>query len=338
MPTNYFFTFAPTPTGDPNKYPIGDWEVEPVRLTGNLPGTDADNKAVNSALFQNSQMVSALGKSILDVLGVDATPDTTVDNLASLLLSTFKTHVGDAAPVGSIQHFPALNGTATLNAQGYILADGSLVARDSYPLLWEFAQNHGIIISDVTWSNNNMQKGLYSSGNGSTTFRLPKLIDTVFYHGESYTGAWNYIDTGGLKSGETITATVSGSTTQNISTTIDAKMVEVVYDPPPPLVCGFLGMSAGTLTEVENGGGTTGDFVERNGALVYGGPNALYSAVYTDSLRTQLTTLGINPDVFTAVSTLDIPSMLTKITFKTGGTRTNTIGKNVSIYPMIKYK
>lgn len=69
--------------------------------------------------------------------------------------------------VGSVSWFPANSAPP-----GYLAADGSQVSRTSYPALWRFAQASGNIVGDASWAANN---GAFSTGDLSTTFRIPDL-------------------------------------------------------------------------------------------------------------------------------------------------------------------
>lgn len=56
---------------------------------------------------------------------------------------------------------------------GFLKANGVLLKRADYPALWAYAQASGALVTDDEWP-----KGLwanFSSGDGSTTFRLPEL-------------------------------------------------------------------------------------------------------------------------------------------------------------------
>ncbi|VWC36396.1 putative phage tail protein [Burkholderia lata] len=56
---------------------------------------------------------------------------------------------------------------------GFLKANGALLKRADYPALWAYAQTSGALVTEDEWS-----KGLwgsFSSGDGSTTFRLPEL-------------------------------------------------------------------------------------------------------------------------------------------------------------------
>ena len=73
-----------------------------------------------------------------------------------------------AVPTGAIVQFPA-----TTAPSGYLITNGQLISRTTYAYLWAFAQSSGNLISDALWISNS-QYGSFSSGDGSTTFRLPQ--------------------------------------------------------------------------------------------------------------------------------------------------------------------
>ncbi|MGU3778533.1 phage tail fiber protein [Burkholderia metallica] len=72
------------------------------------------------------------------------------------------------ATVGQIVFEPR-----TLPRAGFLKANGVLVNRADYPALWAYAQASGTLVSDDEWHN--QRWGCFSSGDGSTTFRLPEL-------------------------------------------------------------------------------------------------------------------------------------------------------------------
>ncbi|MBN3771380.1 phage tail protein [Burkholderia sp. Se-20378] len=72
------------------------------------------------------------------------------------------------ATVGQIVFEPR-----TLPRAGFLKANGVLVNRADYPALWAYAQASGTLVSDDEWRN--QRWGCFSSGDGSTTFRLPEL-------------------------------------------------------------------------------------------------------------------------------------------------------------------
>ncbi len=73
-----------------------------------------------------------------------------------------------AVPTGAIVQFPA-----TTAPSGYLICEGQLLSRSTYAALWSFAQSSGNLISDSTWVSNS-QYGSFSSGDGTTTFRIPQ--------------------------------------------------------------------------------------------------------------------------------------------------------------------
>jgi microcystin-dependent protein len=74
-----------------------------------------------------------------------------------------------AATAGRIGEFPG-----TTVPTGWLKANGALVSRASYSALWAFAAASGNLQTDANWVANSMY-GCFSSGDGSTTFRLPDL-------------------------------------------------------------------------------------------------------------------------------------------------------------------
>lgn len=63
---------------------------------------------------------------------------------------------------------------------GQLIRDGQIVSRSVYKDLWDFVQTHpSLLLTEEQWqaelsANEGIVNNYYSSGNGSTTFRLPK--------------------------------------------------------------------------------------------------------------------------------------------------------------------
>lgn len=76
--------------------------------------------------------------------------------------------VRDSTPVGrtSFEHRSAVRA-------GYVEANGALISRTAYSRLWAFAQNSGLLVTDAQWTGG--MQGAFSTGDTSTTFRLPDL-------------------------------------------------------------------------------------------------------------------------------------------------------------------
>ncbi len=63
---------------------------------------------------------------------------------------------------------------------GAVVADGGLLQREMYPALWAFAQAQDLVVSDTDWQKQATAQGsvgVYSTGDGTTTFRVPLLTD-----------------------------------------------------------------------------------------------------------------------------------------------------------------
>jgi hypothetical protein len=71
--------------------------------------------------------------------------------------------------VGSVSYFPS-----TTAPTGWLQLNGQLVSRTTYSDLWSFANGSGNIVADSQWSSLSAY-GSFSSGDLSTTFRLPNL-------------------------------------------------------------------------------------------------------------------------------------------------------------------
>lgn len=67
-------------------------------------------------------------------------------------------------PPGSLFNFPCVSPPT-----GFLLCNGQLISRTTYAALYAFAAASGNIVADSGWNSPN-----FSSGDGSTTFRLPQ--------------------------------------------------------------------------------------------------------------------------------------------------------------------
>lgn len=66
---------------------------------------------------------------------------------------------------------------------GFIsISEGTEVSRTQYSELWEWASANTTVLTDANWKkelSNNGSVSKFSSGNGSSTFRLPKIIGII---------------------------------------------------------------------------------------------------------------------------------------------------------------
>lgn len=72
----------------------------------------------------------------------------------------------DMCPVGVPFDWPFLTAP-----NGFLLMSGQLLSRATYKALWSVVQQRGRIVTETQWSAGDW--GTFSSGDGSTTFRLP---------------------------------------------------------------------------------------------------------------------------------------------------------------------
>lgn len=73
----------------------------------------------------------------------------------------------NAFPVGAVMTFPC---EPSALPEGFVPLDGSVLNRTVYAALWSFANSSGNIVAEVDWATSKMA---FSSGNGSSTFRVP---------------------------------------------------------------------------------------------------------------------------------------------------------------------
>lgn len=141
--------------------------VRPAAAAAGTPGWFQDGNpaegirgTVMEAGFLNDLVANLL--AVLTAGGV--TPVKGDDNnLRDAILAMI---AGGTVPVGAIVSF-----AATAAPTGYVKANGVLLSRSTYASLWAHAQASGAIVSDATWLAG--RPGAWSTGDGSTTFRIP---------------------------------------------------------------------------------------------------------------------------------------------------------------------
>lgn len=72
-----------------------------------------------------------------------------------------------STPAGAIVAFPAAAAPT-----GWLKCNGALLSRSTYASLWAYAQASGNLVTDADWTAT-ARPGSFSSGDGSTTFRIP---------------------------------------------------------------------------------------------------------------------------------------------------------------------
>ena len=74
---------------------------------------------------------------------------------------------GGLGPAGEIVWVPF-----SVAPSGFLKANGALLSRTTYADLWAAANGSGNIVADGSWSS---RPGSFSTGDGSTTFRIPDM-------------------------------------------------------------------------------------------------------------------------------------------------------------------
>jgi microcystin-dependent protein len=139
--------------------------------------TDADNGGFPFPYAKNACVRWTDGQIYLSLVDANTTTPADLTKWQLALLG---------AGVGGVSFFPA-----SAPPLGYIKANGALLSRASYPVLWAYAQASGnIAVSDGAW-----QSGQFSPGDGVNTFRIP---DARGYHPR----AWD--DGRGIDSGRVL--------------------------------------------------------------------------------------------------------------------------------------
>lgn len=83
------------------------------------------------------------------------------------LLAAIRRLAGAYVPVGTVMfgYFPVA-------PEGFLLGNGGLVSRPAYQALWSWVSSQGLVVAESEWA---ARRGMFSSGDGSSTFRLPDL-------------------------------------------------------------------------------------------------------------------------------------------------------------------
>lgn len=96
---------------------------------------------------------------------------------------TVKWRVRDIKNSGGVGIGTVLPFLATHAQPGWLALDtGTEVSRATYPDLWAWVQENAPLITEAAWQAQaavQTSVGAYSSGDGSTTFRLPRIVDFV---------------------------------------------------------------------------------------------------------------------------------------------------------------
>jgi hypothetical protein len=112
------------------------------------------------------------GRPLLVLGDMAAGTDTQVTRVRvlDLLPSDIAALAPGGYPIGGLMPF-----TGSDIPTGFLIANGATLLRASYPKLWAHAQASGMITSEASWTGSFANQSLFTTGDGSTNFRIPYL-------------------------------------------------------------------------------------------------------------------------------------------------------------------
>lgn len=152
-------------------------EIRPIPRggTGANNASDARNNLDVHSKAEVLALVQTGGAG--EVLSIESggTSGTTVEEARANLDVYSKSEVASRVglPIGNIRWF---NGSRSQIEDGEIALDGTTVLkRADYPELWAYIQAYQHVITDAEWVATPLKRSAFSSGDGSTTFRLADM-------------------------------------------------------------------------------------------------------------------------------------------------------------------
>lgn len=146
-------------------------------LADEVDGKEPAIAAGNSGNYiRGDKTLGVFGTAVRTALltGLSLADSTTVAASDTLLaaIGKLQAQIGNASPMFSVSWWPK---RSTIPA-GYIAADGQLLSRATYPTASSAILAGTVpLVTDANWLASAHLRGAYSSGDGSTTFRMPDL-------------------------------------------------------------------------------------------------------------------------------------------------------------------
>lgn len=143
------------------------------------PGTAAADIAIDASrsnpIYGNATEVRP--KTMLGLYVVKAYSSTT--EISDINIQTLLEKAGEGFAIGDIKF-----SFAKVVPNGWLRCDGNLYQRSEYPDLYQWATDNNYLVSEETWqatktANDGGSVGYFSTGDGSTTFRVFHIIDFV---------------------------------------------------------------------------------------------------------------------------------------------------------------
>lgn len=144
--------------------------------SSNSLGVNAPLAAVvESSIYGSTTEVRP--KTMLGLYVVKAYSATT--EISDINIQTLLEKAGEGFAIGDIKF-----SFAKVVPNGWLRCDGNLYQRSEYPDLYQWAVDNNYIVSEETWqstktANDGGSVGYFSSGDGSTTFRVFNIVDFV---------------------------------------------------------------------------------------------------------------------------------------------------------------
>jgi hypothetical protein len=201
-----------------------------ANYANNLQNINIDASRSNS-IYGNATEVRP--KTMLGLYVVKAYSSTT--EISDINIQTLLEKAGEGFAIGDIKF-----SFAKVVPNGWLRCDGNLYQRSEYPDLYQWATDNNYLVSEETWqstktANDGGSVGYFSTGDGSTTFRVFNIVDFV----RADSSASN-------------TGTYQTDTMRDISGSVDAKGLE--YDTTEQTATGSFSLEVG---EYNYGGGHT---------------------------------------------------------------------------------
>ena len=144
--------------------------------SSNSLGVNAPLAAVvESSIYGSTTEVRP--KTMLGLYVVKAYSSTT--EISDINIQTLLEKAGEGFAIGDIKF-----SFAKVVPNGWLRCDGNLYQRSEYPDLYQWATDNNYLVSEETWqatktANDGGSVGYFSTGDGSTTFRVFHIIDFV---------------------------------------------------------------------------------------------------------------------------------------------------------------
>lgn len=150
--------------------------------TSELNATAAAGSAQSSATAAGTSATAAAGSaSSAQTSATNASTSATAAAGSASASAQSAADALNASQGAAVPMFTVLwNPSRTSIPAGYVAADGQLLNRATYPAAWSGINANNVpVVSDSTWISDPHLRASYSTGNGSSTFRVPD------YNGQS---------------------------------------------------------------------------------------------------------------------------------------------------------